>query len=30
LRKLMVDDGGFRQFRRAAETPFNMIFEARP
>jgi hypothetical protein len=30
LRKLMVDDGGFKQFRRATETPFNMIFEARP
>jgi hypothetical protein len=23
-------DGGFRQFRRAAETPFNLILEARP
>jgi SAM-dependent methyltransferase len=30
LRKVMVDDGGFTRFRRAAETPFNMIFEARP
>jgi 2-polyprenyl-3-methyl-5-hydroxy-6-metoxy-1,4-benzoquinol methylase len=30
LRKVMVDDGGFTRFRRATETPFNMIFEARP
>ena len=21
---------GFRRFRRAAETPFNLVFEARP
>jgi len=26
----MVDEGGFTRFRRATETPFNMIFEARP
>jgi SAM-dependent methyltransferase len=26
----VVTSGGFRQFRRAAETPFNMVFEARP
>jgi 2-polyprenyl-3-methyl-5-hydroxy-6-metoxy-1,4-benzoquinol methylase len=30
LREVMVDDGGFTRFRRATETPFNMIFEARP
>lgn len=30
LRKIVVDDGGFRQLRRAAETPFNIILEARP
>jgi 2-polyprenyl-3-methyl-5-hydroxy-6-metoxy-1,4-benzoquinol methylase len=30
LREVMVDGGGFTQFRRATETPFNMIFEARP
>ena len=30
LRKVVVDDGGFAQFRRATETPFNLIFEARP
>jgi len=26
----VVTSGGFRRFRRAAETPFNLIFEARP
>jgi 2-polyprenyl-3-methyl-5-hydroxy-6-metoxy-1,4-benzoquinol methylase len=26
----VVTGGGFSRFRRAAETPFNMIFEARP
>ena len=30
LREVMVDDGGFTQFRRATETPFNLVFEARP
>ena len=30
LRKVMVDDGGFAEFRRATQTPFNLIFEARP
>jgi 2-polyprenyl-3-methyl-5-hydroxy-6-metoxy-1,4-benzoquinol methylase len=30
LREVMVDDGGFTRLRRATETPFNMIFEARP
>ena len=26
----IVTSAGFRQFRRVAETPFNMVFEARP
>jgi hypothetical protein len=26
----VVQAGGFTRFRRAAETPFNLIFEARP
>ena len=26
----VVQAGGFRRFRRAAETPFNLVFEARP
>jgi SAM-dependent methyltransferase len=30
LRNVIVDAGGFRRFRRAAETPFNMVLEARP
>jgi SAM-dependent methyltransferase len=30
LRNVMVDEGGFGQFRRATETPFNLVFEARP
>ncbi|HZU49177.1 MAG TPA: class I SAM-dependent methyltransferase [Mycobacterium sp.] len=30
LRKVMVDEGGFTRFRRATQTPFNLIFEARP
>lgn len=30
LREVMVNDGGFTHFRRATETPFNFIFEARP
>ena len=25
-----VTAGGFKHFRRATETPFNMVFEARP
>lgn len=29
LRKV-VTGGGFKRFRRAAETPFNMVLEARP
>jgi 2-polyprenyl-3-methyl-5-hydroxy-6-metoxy-1,4-benzoquinol methylase len=30
LRKVLVDDGGFTRLRRATETPFNIILEARP
>jgi SAM-dependent methyltransferase len=30
LREVMVDGGGFTSFRRATQTPFNLIFEARP
>jgi SAM-dependent methyltransferase len=30
LRKVVVDDGGFTRFRRATETPFNIVLEARP
>ena len=30
LRKVIVDDGGFTRLRRAAETPFNIVLEARP
>lgn len=30
LRRVMVEDGGFTQFRRATQTPFNLIFHARP
>lgn len=30
LREVMVDQGGFRSLRRAAETPFNIVLEARP
>jgi SAM-dependent methyltransferase len=30
LRKVIVDDGGFTRFRRATETPFNIVLEARP
>lgn len=30
LRKVAVEDGGFRHFRRATETPFNIVLEARP
>ena len=29
LREIMTG-GGFKRFRRATETPFNMILEARP
>jgi SAM-dependent methyltransferase len=30
LTEVMVNGGGFTRFRRAAETPFNLVFEARP
>jgi SAM-dependent methyltransferase len=30
LRKIVVEDGGFTRFRRATETPFNIVLEARP
>jgi SAM-dependent methyltransferase len=30
LRKVLVDAGGFSQMRRAAQTPFNIVLEARP
>jgi len=30
LREVVVTGGGFGRFRRAAETPFNLILEARP
>lgn len=28
--RAVVGDGGFRHFRRATQTPFNLVFEARP
>jgi 2-polyprenyl-3-methyl-5-hydroxy-6-metoxy-1,4-benzoquinol methylase len=30
LREVVVAGGGFSQFRRATETPFNLVLEARP
>jgi len=30
LRDVVVRDGGFKRFRRATETPFNLVLEARP
>jgi len=30
VRKVVVDAGGFSRFRRAAETPLNIVLEARP
>ena len=30
LRDVLVSQGGFTRFRRATETPFNMVLEARP
>ncbi len=30
LREVLVDRGGFTQLRRATETPFNIVLEARP
>ncbi|MEU8656574.1 hypothetical protein [Actinoplanes philippinensis] len=26
----LVTDAGFRHFRRVAETPFNIVYEAKP
>jgi hypothetical protein len=26
----VVTSGGFKKFRRATQTPFNLVFEARP
>jgi hypothetical protein len=26
----VITGGGFNRFRRAAETPFNLVFEAKP
>ncbi|HEX7052729.1 MAG TPA: methyltransferase domain-containing protein [Burkholderiales bacterium] len=30
LRQVLVDQGGFSRLRRATETPFNLVLEARP
>jgi SAM-dependent methyltransferase len=30
LRNFVVDQGGFTRFRRATQTPFNLVLEARP
>ena len=30
LRQVVVEEGGFTQFRRATQTPFNIVLEARP
>jgi 2-polyprenyl-3-methyl-5-hydroxy-6-metoxy-1,4-benzoquinol methylase len=30
LREIVVEGGGFSRFHRAAETPFNLVLEARP
>jgi SAM-dependent methyltransferase len=30
LRRVVVEQGGFSHFRRATETPFNLVLEARP
>jgi 2-polyprenyl-3-methyl-5-hydroxy-6-metoxy-1,4-benzoquinol methylase len=30
IREIMVDEGGFTRFRRATETPFNLVLVARP
>jgi SAM-dependent methyltransferase len=30
LRRVVVEEGGFSRFRRATETPFNLVLEARP
>jgi hypothetical protein len=28
--RAVVEKGGFNHFRRATETPFNIVYEARP
>lgn len=30
LREIVVEQGGFADLRRAAQTPFNLVLEARP
>jgi hypothetical protein len=30
LREIIIDQGGFSTMRRATETPFNIVLEARP
>ena len=30
LREIVVNQGGFTRFRRATETPFNLVLEAQP
>jgi SAM-dependent methyltransferase len=30
LRQVVVEGGGFKRFRRATQTPFNLVLEARP
>jgi hypothetical protein len=30
LRKVIVEGGGFARLRRATQTPFNLVLEARP
>jgi hypothetical protein len=30
LRNVVVEQGGFTRFRRAMQTPFNLVLEARP
>ena len=30
LRKVLVEQGGFSRLKRATQTPFNMVLEARP
>jgi hypothetical protein len=30
LRQVLAGEGGFSRFRRATETPFNIVLEARP
>jgi hypothetical protein len=30
LREVIINGGGFSRMRRATETPFNIILEARP